>query len=129
MTVSHPIQRIQPARRKPETGRLRRWLLTAAPLAVVAIVMAIGGLVALYIHDNNRRGATALSNNLIDAVDQRIALQFGAYLAPAEQLVDSARAIAGELGAAEGGAAVEPLVLQTLAKHPELAGFSYADPE
>jgi hypothetical protein len=91
--------------------------------------MAIGGVIASYVYDTNRRGAIVLSNDLIDAVDQRIALQMGAYLQPADQFLESARAIAGERGVFDGALAVEPFVLATIGRYPQLTGFSYGDPE
>lgn len=103
--------------------------MSAAPIAAVLAVMAIGGMIAAYVYDTNRRGAVVLSNDLIDAVDQRIALQMGAYLQPAEQFLESARAIAGERGVFDGAFAVEPFVLATIGKYPQLTGFSYGDPE
>jgi len=102
--------------------------VSGAPIAAVLAVMAIGGVIATYVYDTNRRGAVVLSNDLIDAVDQRIALQMGAYLQPAEQFLESARAIGGERGVFDGALAVEPFVLATIGKYPQLTGFSYGDP-
>jgi class 3 adenylate cyclase len=100
-----------------------------APILAVVAVMVIAAVIASYVYDTNRRGAVTLSNDLLDAIDQRIAIQMGAYLAPAEQFLESARAIGGERGVFDGGPAVEPFVLATLGKHPQIAGFSYGDPE
>ena len=91
--------------------------------------MVIGGLIAAYVYDANRRGAVSLSNDLLDAIDQRIAVQMGAYLAPAEQFLELARAISGERGVFDGGLATEPFVLATIGNFPQIAGFSYADPD
>ena len=91
--------------------------------------MVIAAVIASYVYDTNRRGAVTLSNDLLDAIDQRIAIQMGAYLAPAEQFLESARAIAGERGVFDGGLAAEPFVLATLGRHRQIAGFSYGDPD
>jgi hypothetical protein len=91
--------------------------------------MVVGALIAAYVYDANRRGAVSLSNDLLDAIDQRIAVQMGAYLAPAEQFLESARAISGERGVFDGGLATEPFVLATIGNFPQIAGFSYADPD
>jgi hypothetical protein len=91
--------------------------------------MVVGAVIAAYVYDANRRGAVSLSNDLLDAIDQRIAVQMGAYLAPAEQFLESARAISGERGVFDGGLATEPFVLATIGNFPQIAGFSYADPD
>jgi hypothetical protein len=129
VAVTYPSERVAPAARPPGGTRGWRWIASAAPVAAVLAVMAIGGVIAAYVHDTNRRGAVVLSNDLIDAVDQRIALQMGAYLQPADQFLESARAIAGERGVFDGALAVEPFVLATIARYPQLTGFSYGDPE
>ena len=79
--------------------------------------MVIAAVIASYVYDTNRRGAVTLSNDLLDAIDQRIAIQMGAYLAPAEQFLELARAIGGERGVFDGALAAEPFVLATLGKH------------
>jgi len=129
MAATYPTERVEPAVGSLRGSRGWRWIVSAAPIAAVVAVMAIGGVVAAYVYDTNRRGAVVLSNDLIDAVDQRIALQMGAYLAPAEQFLESARAIAGERGVFDGALATEPFVLATIGRYPQLTGFSYGDPE
>jgi class 3 adenylate cyclase len=130
MAVTYPTDRVQPAVRPPGGSRgWRRLVVGGAPILAVAAVMVIAGVIASYVYDTNRRGAVTLSNDLIDAIDQRIAIQMGAYLAPAEQFLESARAIAGERGVFDGALAAEPFVLATLGKHRQIAGFSYGDPE
>jgi len=123
-------ERVEPAvHPRRERGGWRRLVVGGAPIFAVIAVMVIGGLVAAYVYDSNRRGAVSLSNDLLDAIDQRIAVQMGAYLAPAEQFLESARAISGERGVFDGGLATEPFVLATLGNFPQIAGFSYADPD
>lgn len=130
MAVIYPTDRVPPAVRPLEGSRgWRRLVIGGAPILAVVAVMVIAGVIASYVYDTNRRGAVTLSNDLLDAIDQRIALQMGAYLAPAEQFLESARAIGGERGVFDGGRATEPFVLATLGKHPQIAGFSYSDPE
>lgn len=129
MAVTYP-ERAEPASRpRKGSGRWRQLVIASVPILAVLAVMVIGGLIAAYVYDANRRGAVSLSNNLLDAIDQRIGVQMGAYLAPAEQLLDSARAIAGERGVFDGALAVEPVLVATLGNFPQIAGFSYADPD
>ena len=130
MAVTYPTERVTPAVPPLEGSRgWRRLVVGGAPILAVVAVMVIAGVIASYVYDTNRRGAVTLSNDLIDAIDQRIALQMGAYLAPAEQFLELARAIGGERGVFDGALATEPFVLATLGKHPQVAGFSYGDPD
>jgi len=130
MAVAYPTDRVQPAVRPPGGSRgWRRLVVGGAPILAVVAVMAIAAVIASTVYDTNRRGAVTLSNDLLDAIDQRIAIQMGAYLAPAEQFLESARAIGGERGVFDGAVAAEPFVLATLGRHRQIAGFSYGDPE
>jgi len=130
MAVTYPTAPVVPALR-PDTGNggWRRLVASAAPILAVIAVMIIAGMAAAYVYHTNRRGAVTLSNDLIDAIDQRIALQMGAYLSPAEQFLESARAIGGERGVFDGGLATEPFVRATLGQFPQISGVSYGDPE
>ena len=129
MAVTYPA-RVEPVvHPRKGSGGWRRLVIGGAPILAVIAVMVIGGLIAAYVYDANRRGAVSLSNDLLDAIDQRIAVQMGAYLAPAEQFLESARAISGERGVFDGGLATEPFVLATIGNFPQIAGFSYADPD
>lgn len=129
MAVAYPTDRVQPAVRPPGGSRgWRRLVVGGAPILAVVAVMAIAAVIASTVYDTNRRGAVTLSNDLLDAIDQRIAIQMGAYLAPAEQFLESARAIGGERGVFDGAVAAEPFVLATLGRHRQIAGFSYGDP-
>lgn len=130
MAVAYSTERVQPAVHPSAGSRgWRRLVVGGAPLLAVAAVMVIAAVIASYVYDTNRRGAVTLSNDLLDAIDQRIALQMGAYLAPAEQFLESTRAIGGERGVFDGGLATEPFVLATLGRHSQIAGVSYADPD
>ena len=129
MAVTSPA-RVEPAvHPRRGNGGWRRLVIGGAPILAVIAVMVIGGVIAAYVYDANRRGVVSLSNDLLDAIDQRIAVQMSAYLAPAEQFLESARAISGERGVFDGGLSVEPFVLATLGNFPQIAGFSYADPD
>jgi class 3 adenylate cyclase len=130
MAVAYSGEKGQPAVRPSDGSRGWRWLVAGGvPILAVVAVMVIAAVIASYVYDTNRRGAVTLSNDLLDAIDQRIAIQMGAYLAPGEQFLESARTIGGERGVFDGALAVEPFVLATLGKHPQIAGFSYGDPE
>ena len=88
MAVTYPA-RVEPAvHPRKGNGGWRRLVIGGAPILAVIAVMVIGGMIAAYVYDANRRGAVSLSNDLLDAIDQRIAVQMGAYLAPAEQFLE-----------------------------------------
>lgn len=99
------------------------------PVFAVVVVTAVVATIALYVYDSNRRGALALSNDLLGAIDRRIAIQMSVFLSPAEQFLETAREVAGDLGVFGGGTATELLALHTLPKIRQIAGYSYADSE
>ncbi len=121
---------IAPAVGAGDSGsRWRRLARHGLPIAGVIVVTMLITAIGAYIYESNRRGAVSLSNDLIDAIDRRIAVQLHTYLSPAEQFLE----LAGEMGAARGvfggGTAVEPFVLQALPRTTTITGFSYADPD
>ena len=64
--------------------RRRAWLRVGLPLAGVALMIATILAIAYSTVRANRQGALALSQNLLDTLEDRIALEVSAYLdAPA----------------------------------------------
>jgi adenylate cyclase len=110
-------------------SRLRMVLRHSLPVMGVVVVVLLVAVIAYYVYDSNRRGAMVLSNDLITAIDRRVAAQTRAYLAPAQQFLELADAAAAGRGVFEGGPEVERFALQALAAITPAAGFSYADPE
>ena len=110
-------------------GRLRRLARHGLPVLAVVLVTAFVATIALYIFDSNRRGAVALSNDLLAAIDRRIAVQMNAFLSPPEQFLQAAREIAGGQGVFGGGTAAETFALHTLPKIQQISGYSYGDPD
>lgn len=130
MAVAYSSDRVEPAvRRRKGSGLWRRLVIGGAPILAAVAVMVVGGTIASYVYETNRRGAVTLSNDLLDALDQRIAVQMSAYLRPAEQFLEATRAIGGERGVFDGALAAEPFVRATLGQVPQIGGFSYADPD
>ena len=109
--------------------RLRAVLRHSLPVAGVVVVVMLVAVIAYYVYDSNRRGAVALSNDLVTAIDRRVAVQTRAYLAPAEQFLELADAAAAGRGVFEGGPEVELFALHALGGIGPAAAFSYADPE
>ncbi|MGH8432399.1 MAG: cache domain-containing protein, partial [Solimonas sp.] len=104
---------------------LRHSLPVVGVVAVVILVAAI----AYFVYDSNRRGAVTLSNDLITAIDRRVAVQMHSYLAPAQQFLELADAAAAGRGVFEGGREVEQFALHALGTITPVTAFSYADPE
>ena len=106
----------------------RTWLRRGLPVVGVVAVLALVSAIAYYVYDSNRRGAIVLSNDLITAIDRRVAVQMQAYLAPAQQFLELAVAATQGRSVAEGGLDAERLALSALATVGPVTGFSYADP-
>ena len=67
--------------------RLRRRLLRIGlPIAGVLLVIAAILAIAVHSYHANRRGALALSDDLLEALDGRVAQQVGAWLDPAARV-------------------------------------------
>jgi adenylate cyclase len=110
-------------------SRLRMTLRHSLPVMGVVVVVVLVAVIAYYVYDSNRRGAVALSNDLVTAIDRRVAVETHAYLAPAEQFLELADAAAAGRGVFEGGPEVERFALHALGGIDPAAAFSYADPE
>ena len=116
----------KPRRRAP---RLRSVLRHGLPVIGVVVVMMLVAVIAYFIYDSNRRGAVALSNDLITAIDRRVAVQMHAYLSPAQQFLELADAAAAGRGVFEGGPEVEQFAFHALGSISPVTSFLYADPE
>lgn len=110
-------------------ARWRAWLRHILPVAGVAAVVLLVAAIAGYIYDSNRRGALGLSNDLITAIDRRVAVEMHAYLLPAQQLLELADAAVMGRRVDEGAADAERFALSALANVSPITAFSYADPD
>src|SRR5262245_33411791 len=93
----------------------RTALRHSLPIAGVVIVVVLVTSIAYFVYDSNRRGAVILGNDLVTAIDRRVALQMNAYLSPAQQFLELADAAAAGRDVFEGDRAVQPFVLHALA--------------
>src|SRR3982074_1926365 len=89
----------------PDRGesRLRTMLRHSLPVVGVVVVGVLVGVIAYFVYDSNRRGAVMLSNDLITAIDRRVAAQTHSYLLPAQQFLEIADAAADGRGGFQGG--------------------------
>src|SRR5258707_5977217 len=76
-------------------SRLRAVLRHSLPVAGVVVVVMLVAVIAYYVYDSNRRGAVALSNDLVTAIDRRGAVPNPALLAAAERVLQPSRGAAG----------------------------------
>ena len=106
----------------------RRVLRILVPIFCVMVLMAAIWGIALFNYTNNRRDALALSENLLQSLDRRIATEVRTFLEPASDMVkilestlkdpsywEKRRVLAG------------PLAIQMLKNIPQLSIFSFAD--
>jgi hypothetical protein len=132
-----PEQRIDapvltaPSATTPGRGasRLGTMLRHGLPVVGVVLVVVLVAVIAYFVYDSDRRGAVALSNDLITAIDRRVAAQTHSYLQPAQQFLELADAAAAGRGVFEGSTEVERFAFHALGGIAPAAAFSYADPE
>src|SRR5580765_7706671 len=91
-------------------SRLRMLLRHSLPVFGVVVVVVLVAVIAYFVYDSNRRGAVILSNDLVTAIDRRVAAQTHSYLQPAQQFLELADAAAAGRGVFEGGTEVERFV-------------------
>src|SRR5262249_23279951 len=114
--------------KKPRPSKLLAALRHSLPgVGVVLGVVLVAGI-AYYVYDSNPRAAATLTNDLIHAIDRRVAVQMSSSLSPAMQFLALADATAAGRGVFEGAPAVQEFVLHALPAIETATGFSYADP-
>ena len=67
----------------------RRLLRIVVPIAFVALMMGSILGIALYSYTSNRRDALALSEDLLQSLDRRIATEVRTFLSPAAEVSSS----------------------------------------
>jgi adenylate cyclase len=114
----------------PLDGRRRRrraLLRIGIPIAGVVLMVATILAIALYANRANRNGVLALSNDMLNTLEGRIALEVSAYLEPAARAVGIARDATKGGGIADGLPLFETLAASLLRVVPQVANFSFAD--
>src|SRR6266850_2100701 len=115
-------------RDRPPSG-LGAWLRHSLPVLGVVLVVMLVTAIAYFVYDSNRRGAAILGNDLITAIDRRVAVQMHSYLSPAQQFLELADAAAAGRGVFGGGRAAQQFAMHALGTITSVTAFSYADPE
>jgi class 3 adenylate cyclase len=106
----------------------RRLLRIVLPIAFVVLMMAAVLGIAVFSYTSNRRDALALSDDLLFALEQRIATEVRAFLKPASDLVQITHHVLKEVSFDDSWMELaERLVMQMLGNTPQVAIFSFAD--
>lgn len=107
--------------------RRRAFLRVGLPVLGVLLIVASMLGIAYYADYANRRGALALTEEVLEALDRRIAVEVGAYLDPTARVARLVRDIV------EGGAVgarrqlAQSFAASALRQIPQIALFSFAD--
>ena len=116
----------------PKEVRRARWRRLArfgVPLAGVVLIVAAIIAVTLYSYRSNRNDALALSQNLVEVLDQRVQAEVESYLDPAARAVRTLAGMRPDDGLASGWPLLERLALQLLRDRPQLASLYVGDPQ
>ncbi len=108
--------------------RRRRLVRIMVPISFVAVILAAVLLIAYYSYHSNRKAAFALSNDLLNALDQSISTEVEAYLSPAVHMVELVASFVrrGTFKVSEKSE-IEHLAIEVLQAYPQLAMFNIAD--
>ena len=105
----------------------RRLLRVVIPLGCVLFMVATILSIAAYGYYVNRRDTLILSEDLLKALDQRIATQVHDYLIPASEMVGlAAKIVEDPAFGIDNRSEVEALAIQILRTYPQLTAFSIA---
>jgi adenylate cyclase len=110
--------------------RASRWRATlghSLPVVGVSLVMLLVATIAYYVYEANRHGATALSNDLVTAIEQRIVVQMRAYLEPAQRLLELADTGVDGRPVFEAQREAERYARHALTAVPSVSAVSFAD--
>ena len=118
-----------PVRARRGQSRWQRSLLYGLPVIGVSVVLILVAAIAYYIYAANRQGATLLSNDLVDAIEERVVMQMRAYFEPPQHLLELADTAIEGRPVFEARREAERYARHALATVPSISALSYADPE
>jgi len=105
----------------------RRLMRVVIPLGCVLFMVATILSITAYGYYVNRRDTLGLSDDLLKALDRRIATQVHDYLVPASEMVKLAAGIVEDPSfGIENSSEFEALAIQVLRTYPQLTAFSIA---
>jgi class 3 adenylate cyclase len=109
-----------------------RWqttLLYGLPVIGVGAVMLLVAVIAYYIYVANRHGASLLSNDLVNAIEERVVMQMRAYFEPPRHLLELANTAIEGRPVFDARREAERYARHALATVPSVSAMSYADPD
>jgi len=129
VAVAHADQVIDVSVDQLDERRRRRRALLRIGFPVAAVVVMIVAIlsIALYAERANRSGVLGLSNDLLNALDSRVALAVSSYLDPATRTVAVARDVIKGGSIAERLPVLETVGASLLRQIPQIAILSFAD--
>jgi adenylate cyclase len=107
--------------------RRRALFRLGIPILGVTLVVAAIFVIALYSYAANRRGAIALSDDLLDTLDAQIAQRVAAFLDPSERTLRLMRSVAADVPMTERRASDERYAIGVLMELPQIAGVYVGD--
>ena len=100
----------------------------AGPIGFVVVMLAALLTITAYSYYSNRRDALALSNDLLGAIERRIAGELGAFLTPIEDTVQlTAEVLSNAPLDVHNRDLIEPLAFKLLANLSQVTNFIVAD--
>jgi adenylate cyclase len=109
--------------------RLRRTLRVIVPIGFALVIFAALLAISGYAYYTNRRDTLALSNDLLGAIEQRIAKELETFLAPIEDAVKLSEAVLQNTSFdTDNRDLLEPLGFSVLANISQISMFNVADP-
>jgi adenylate cyclase len=107
--------------------RRRALFRLGIPILGVTLVVAAIFVIALYSYAANRRGAIALSDDLLQTLDAQIAQRVAAFLDPCERALRIMREVAVDVPLIQQPDSDERFAIATLKELPQIAAFYVGD--
>jgi hypothetical protein len=109
--------------------RRRRHALLRLGIRILGVAFVIAAIfvIALYSHAANRRGALALSDDLLDMLDAQITQRVAAFLDPSERTLRIMNSVAADVPLTERRAPDERLAIGVLNELPQIAAVYVGD--
>lgn len=127
--VAPDLTALSEAQREGRPSRLRRALRHSLPVAGVVFAVVLVAGMAYSAYERNRRGAAILGNDLITAIDRRVAVQMQSYFGPARQFLELADAAGAGRSVPSGAPELLQFAVHALGTANAATAFSYADAE
>jgi adenylate cyclase len=127
MIISNPVVDISVDPLDERRRRRRALLRVGIPLGGVVLMIATILFIAFYADRANRNGALALSNDLLETLEQRIGIEVSAYLEPAARAVRILRDTLHEGALGDRLPLVETFAGSLLREIPQIANLNFAD--